>query len=115
MLSQDNSVTLLRINLLVKGKYVDWYTKYKEITMAEGVTYDDVTRATQLKMDNIPDLLFRYQSCRQENFDLLEQDHFWLSDPVDFNDPFDCALTGEIFTSANDEAFASSIAMEMAK
>lgn len=83
--------------------------------MAEGATYDDVTRATRLKMENIPDLLFRYQSCKQENFDLLEQDHFWLSDPVDFNDPFDCALKGEIFASKNDEAFASSIAIELAK
>lgn len=94
---------------------MDWQTKYNEILMTEGATYDDVTRATRLKMENIPDLLFRYQSCKQDNFDLIERDHFWLSDPVDFNDPFDCALTGEIFASANDEAFVSSIAVELAK
>ncbi len=83
--------------------------------MAEGANYDDVTKAMQLKMENIPDLLFRYQSCKQTNFDVLERDQFWLSDPVDFNDPFDCALTGEVFTSVNDEGFACSIAIEMAK
>jgi hypothetical protein len=38
----------------------------------------------------VPDHLYKYYSLNDYNLDALEQGYFYLNNPLNFNDPFDC-------------------------
>lgn len=42
--------------------------------------------------NNIPKELVKYYACNEHNFNALTNNYLWASDPLKFNDPFDCPL-----------------------
>lgn len=51
-------------------------------------------KAAELKYDNFPSYLYRYRSFDENDYSLtsLKEDKIYLSNPLEFNDPYDCAL-----------------------
>lgn len=54
----------------------------------------NVEKARDLKYDNVPASLFRYKSFdnKKHVLEMLQKDNIWLSDPTNFNDPFDSSM-----------------------
>ena len=44
---------------------------------------------------NIPSILYKYRSVNNYSLKNLEEDTIWLSDPRNFNDPYDCSFHHE--------------------
>ena len=72
----------------------DWKSEYFKILSKNNLTTDDVKSSINLKIENIPDQLFKY--CKynendESNFDLtnLLNNQIHLASPSIFNDPFD--------------------------
>jgi hypothetical protein len=63
---------------------IDSITKAKFIDNEWMVFKDD------LSLPKIPMYLFKYFSFNEYSMDSIENDYFYLSNPRDFNDPFDC-------------------------
>lgn len=72
-----------------------WYDEFKKMLFPEEIFDVEVESANKLKFNNIPQILFKYREFDDEEYSLknLEDDTVWLSDPRDFNDPYDCSLT----------------------
>lgn len=56
----------------------------------------DIEGALALKFNHIPNSLYKYKSFDGNSLNLLNEDILHLSNPNDFNDPFDCSLTVSI-------------------
>lgn len=44
-----------------------------------------------IPLNNVPENLYKYYCLNENNIDALENGYFYLSNPKDFNDPFDCS------------------------
>lgn len=55
---------------------------------------DFVTLKTKMADENklCPPFLYKYYNCNKDNLNVLKEDKIWASDPLSFNDPFDCAI-----------------------
>lgn len=49
--------------------------------------------AQKLKNENFPDLLYRYRSCNKLALENFQNDLVWMSNPIEFNDPYDTIFT----------------------
>lgn len=41
---------------------------------------------------SVPKILYRYRSAQSRELDALRENHLYLSNPIKFDDPWDCAL-----------------------
>jgi len=65
-----------------------------------------------LKFDNLPSLLFKYFEVNNYSISNLEQDTIWLSDPRNFNDPYDYSFTIKYELDPDSPDFLISLAQE---
>ena len=58
----------------------------------------------------LPNKLYKYQSCNDDNFNNLRKKSFWFKKPGEFNDPFDCNINFQLVdaTEENLELFFNS-------
>ncbi|WFD10782.1 DUF2971 domain-containing protein [Tepidibacter hydrothermalis] len=72
-----------------------WKKEFIKKMFAINIEDTDICGAIDLKYKNIPKSLFRYRTFDEKghNLDNLASDSVWLSSPMDFNDPYDSALT----------------------
>lgn len=52
-----------------------------------------INQAMKLKYNNTPNSLFKYRTCNEYSLKNLEEDCIWMSNPVNFNDPYDCGIS----------------------
>ncbi|MHA6639809.1 DUF2971 domain-containing protein [Stutzerimonas frequens] len=71
---------------------MDWFKEYKKLVFSESTSLEDIDRAFSLKYENIPSMLYKYRSINEYSLKNLEDDTIWLSDPKNFNDPYDCSF-----------------------
>ncbi|MGE6190727.1 DUF2971 domain-containing protein [Stutzerimonas stutzeri] len=71
---------------------MDWFKEYKKLVFSESTSLDNIDRAILLKYENIPSILYKYRSINESSLKNLEDDTIWLSDPKNFNDPYDCSF-----------------------
>lgn len=70
-----------------------WKNKFIDLLFNQDPSKRDITKAYNLKERNIPSSLYKYRSFNDHSLELIKNDEMWLSNPNDFNDPFDCAIT----------------------
>lgn len=44
------------------------------------------------QVNSYPPYLYKYYKCNENNLKVLEKGKIWASDPLKFNDPFDCSV-----------------------
>lgn len=80
------------VNLELKLNSMDWFKEYKKLVFSESTSLENIDRAISLKYENIPSMLYKYRSINESSLKNLEDDTIWLSDPKNFNDPYDCSF-----------------------
>lgn len=75
-----------------------WKKKFIDLYFNSNPKKRDIPRALELKNSNMPNFLYQYNPFDNNRhkchlLELLKNDKMWLSNPEDFNDPFDCAIT----------------------
>ena len=51
---------------------------------------DEIKRL--LQKENIPEIIYKYMPINEFNFKNLLNNSIWFSNPISFNDPFDCKM-----------------------
>ncbi len=75
------------------GKFiVQWFQEYKELVFSKETSVEKIDKAIRLKFENLPKFLYKYRSVDEYSLKNLEEDSIWLSDPRNFNDPYDCSF-----------------------
>jgi hypothetical protein len=71
-----------------------WKTELEKMLFSNDPDSINVQQALNLKYQYIPTSLYKYKSFDQKGYwmDILEKDLSVLSNPKDFNDPYDCAF-----------------------
>jgi hypothetical protein len=71
-------------------------------------------KAFALKQKHLPKAIFKYRTLDPQGYSLknLEESTVWLSNPLKFNDPFDCAMTADIEAVINSQ-FVQNIPAEV--
>lgn len=69
-----------------------WKAEFERLLFSNDPTKIDAVKAAKLKYDNFPSYLYQYRSFNSKSLKLLKTDKIYLSDPNDFNDPYDCAI-----------------------
>lgn len=70
-----------------------WRKEFIDLCFNQDPAKIDITKAYDLKERNLPSSLYKYRPFNDHSLELIENDKMWLSNPNDFNDPFDCAVT----------------------
>jgi hypothetical protein len=70
-----------------------WRKDFLDLYFNPNPEKQDITSALELKNRNMPNFLYKYRPFNGHSLELLENDRMWLSNPEEFNDPFDCAAT----------------------
>jgi len=91
---------------------MDWFKEYKELVFSHEINVENVNKAIKIKFENLPSTLFKYRQINDNSINNLEQDTIWLSDPRNFNDPYDCSFTTETELNPESSNFIISIAQE---
>lgn len=75
-----------------------------------------IDKAYALKRKHLPKDIYKYRTLDAKGCSLrnLEHNSIWLSNPLKFNDPFDCAMTAEIEAVINSQ-FVQSIPTDIIK
>jgi hypothetical protein len=63
----------------------------------------EIDKAFLIKEQHIPNKLYKFRCIYDYSLKNLSSDTIWLSSPIKYNDPFDCAVTlsiKELFASA---------------
>lgn len=60
-----------------------------------------IEEAYGLKQAHLPAAVYKYRSFNQYSLKNLEESTVWLSSPLKFNDPFDCAVTADVESYVN--------------
>ncbi len=68
---------------------MNWINQFYELFYPLDINKRDKNKAQQLKRKNWPVSLFKYRAVDDYSFKNLEEGTIWLSEPSDFNDPFD--------------------------
>jgi len=74
---------------------MEWFQEYKKLVFSESTSVENIDRAMSLKYEHIPSILYKYRSVNKYSLKNLEEDTIWLSDPRNFNDPYDCSFHHE--------------------
>lgn len=72
---------------------MQWFQEYKELVFSSETSVERIDKAIRLKFDNLPKLLYKYRAINDYSLKNLEEDSIWLSEPRNFNDPYDCSFT----------------------
>ncbi|AIL70781.1 DUF2971 domain-containing protein [Vibrio vulnificus] len=89
---------------------MQWFQEYKELVFSSETSVERIDKAIRLKFDNLPKLLYKYRAINKYSLKNLEEDSIWLSDPRNFNDPYDCS-----FTKKDElDPYDSSVVLDMA-
>ncbi|NWO06741.1 MAG: DUF2971 domain-containing protein [Alteromonadaceae bacterium] len=91
---------------------MDWFQEYKELVFSESISVDNIDRAMSLKYGHIPNILYKYRSINEFSLKNLEEDTVWLSDPKNFNDPYDCSFHHEVAIDPDNSDLVLSMAHE---
>lgn len=78
-----------------------WIDEYIEIMTKEDITTDDIKKARLLKNEHVPKRLYKYRNVTGYSLDNIKNSTVWLSNALDFNDPFDSALTFDAYNLLN--------------
>lgn len=66
-----------------------WIGEFLQIIMNHDATTDEISRAFELKSQNLPQMLYRYRPPKDRSIKELEHDSVWASQPAGQNDPLD--------------------------
>ncbi|HIF5801342.1 TPA: DUF2971 domain-containing protein [Vibrio parahaemolyticus] len=89
---------------------MQWFQEYKELVFSSETSVERIDKAIRLKFDNLPKLLYKYRAINDYSLQNLEEDSIWLSEPRNFNDPYDCS-----FTKKDElDLYDSSVVLDMA-
>ena len=91
---------------------MDWFTEYKNLVFSSSTSVDKIKRSISLKYEHIPKILYKYRSVDEYSLKNLEDDSIWLSDPRNFNDPYDCSFHHKTDLNPNDANFVLSLVRE---
>ena len=69
-----------------------WFQEFKELVFSKETSVEKIDKAIRLKFENLPKFLYKYRSVDKYSLKNLEEDSIWLSDPRNFNDPYDCSF-----------------------
>lgn len=72
---------------------MDWINKFTEMLFSLNSEKVNIEGAYMLKHQHLPSSIFKYREANEYSIKNLEEDTVWLSDPNNFNDPYDCAHT----------------------
>lgn len=72
---------------------MQWFQKYKDLVFSPETSVEKIDKAIRLKFENLPRLIYKYRAVNEYSLKNLEEDSIWLSDPRNFNDPYDCSFT----------------------
>lgn len=67
----------------------EWMGEFQQIIMNPNATTDEISRAFELKSQNLPQMLYRYRPPMDRSIEELEHDSVWASQPAGQNDPLD--------------------------
>lgn len=72
-----------------------WKKKFVKLMFESDLTKTNIEKALSLKYNNIPSSLYKYKAFNPEDDSLrfILEDKIKLSDPKNFNDPFDCSIS----------------------
>ncbi|MEM5669934.1 hypothetical protein AAHB59_18160 [Bacillus cereus] len=70
-----------------------WIDEYVKLMFPKKWEDARMKEAMQLKYNNIPKALFKYRAVDEYSIKNFENDEAWFNTAVEFNDPYDCALT----------------------
>ena len=70
-----------------------WIDEYIKLLFPVSNIDLKIEEAVKLKYVNTPNSLFKYRTCNEYSFTNLEEDYIWMSNPVNFNDPYDCGIS----------------------
>lgn len=71
---------------------MDWFQEYKKLVFSNTTSVELINKAISLKYEHIPKILYKYRSVNDNSIKNLLDDTIWLSDPKNFNDPYDCSF-----------------------
>ncbi|WMN86249.1 DUF2971 domain-containing protein [Vibrio parahaemolyticus] len=71
---------------------MQWFQEYKDLVFSSETSVEKIDKAIRLKFENLPKLLYKYRAVNEYSLKNLEEDSIWLSDPRNFNDPYDCSF-----------------------
>jgi hypothetical protein len=60
-----------------------------------------ISELEDLKNNNLPSYLYKYKEFSEHSISNLINDTIWLSNPKDFNDPYDCTFTINLDINGN--------------
>ncbi|WP_058304431.1 hypothetical protein [Gorillibacterium timonense] len=70
-----------------------WIDEYIKLLFPISNSDLKIEEALKLKFNNTPNSLYKFRSCNEYSFKNLEEDCIWMSNPVNFNDPYDCGIS----------------------
>jgi hypothetical protein len=91
---------------------VDWFQEYKKLVFSNTTSVNQVDRAISLKYEHVPKTLYKYRSINEYSLKNLKDDSIWLSDPKNFNDPYDCSFHHKVDLDPDNTDSILSIARE---
>ena len=66
-----------------------WIEEYEKLMFGENHTQDTMALGADLKLANMPELLFKYRPIDEHSLEALQGDFLFSSQPQIFNDPFE--------------------------
>lgn len=72
---------------------MDWINRFTEMLFSLNNEKVNLEGAYILKHQHLPSSIFKYREANEYSIKNLEEDTVWLSNPNNFNDPYDCAHT----------------------
>lgn len=69
-----------------------WTDDFIKLLFSNDQTKINTTKAAELKYQNFPSFLYRYRTFDDKSLKSLKDDKIFLSSPLQFNDPYDCAV-----------------------
>ena len=69
-----------------------WKDEFMELLFSNEARKIDEKKAAELKYDNFPSFVYKYRPCDKNSLNALKEDKIYLSNPIKYNDPYDCAF-----------------------
>lgn len=91
---------------------MDWFQEYKRLVFSNTTSVEHINKAISLKYEHIPKILYKYRSVNDNSIRNLSDDTIWLSDPKNFNDPYDCSFHYDIELDPDNRESVLSMAQE---
>lgn len=72
---------------------MSWHEEFYRLLCANDSGTENIGKAYELKNKNLPKAIYKYRETNEKQLDNFLHDRVWLSNPANFNDPFDSLLT----------------------